>query len=330
MRCNPAHLGAFRQIFSKAFSARRKGVQLGDFRSRVICCKDQLAAGIFIFSPRTSNLRRLFPLTKTRLASRVPDFSWADAAFRQKPIVKFRSSNASLGIVESRRGGNPKRWIGRTENEEIVFPLNRSECESYTKIRNALTIRQPSFRCFRAADGSAFVVEKFEEGEVLSRQTLQSRFPIALLNLADDLVRSATNSKPLEKKSELEISGGLGLATRRACVPSHGDLSIENVLIPRSGSYKVIDWDADYLGFLPAYFDLTTLIVSCAHPSSSYFDATNSDVVVRAIRESPLRGYLENLLASLSIQRRILPDTLEQVAEEWIRVRHRLRGQIKV
>ena len=309
---------------------RQRRSQLSFFRSGLISSKDQLTPGIFIFSPRTSNFRRVFPLVRTRLTSRVPDFSWADVAFGQKPIVKFRSNNESLSIVEARRGGNPKRWIGRTAKEEIVFPLDGSESENYSSLRSCVAIKQPSFQCFHAADGSVFVTEKFEEGDILSRQILQPQFPDALFDLADDLVKSAVNSKPLEMKSELEISRWLGLGTVRTCVPSHGDLSIENVLIPPSGGYKVIDWDADYLGFLPAYFDLTTLIVSCAHSSSANFAGENSDFVVQALRESPLRRFLENLLASFSNQGTFVPEDLNQTAEEWIRVRQRLRDQIKI
>lgn len=201
-------------------------------------------------------------------------------------------------MVEMARGGNPKRWIGRTRDDKIVYPCQTRQ-EEYTEIRKQVQLVQPNWH-LQSIDGRHYVIEERVPGKNLLAIDEQRRARV-VKKIIHDIIRNAQLSPaagqspqfPVGKTSRPKSESGAD-----QLVPSHGDLNARNVLTTGTDGYCVIDWDADYVRSLPPYHDLFTLIVSLvASPNPQ--DLRIADVVSILTAS----GHIAKALQALQSQR---------------------------
>ena len=301
-----------------------------EFRSRIVAVRSDLSSGLFIFSPATSNLFRAIPFSQQSLGARIPRFSWAGESLLSCPVIAVRSGPKSLGIVEVRRGGNPDRWIGRTKKNEIVYPVREEVYGSYQSLRAQVRIEQPRFQLYARDGDTALVVEERVQGEVLSLADMRNEFPTAFFDLAADLIESYRCSQVFSDSRKSQIASELTLKSGLPWTPSHGDLSADNVVVLTSGGYAVIDWDPLYLSWLPAHYDLFSLMVSSAVRADTEFRDEDVGKVEQLVRESPLAPHLMELLREISRSGISEPIDLVDLSWDWIQLRRAIRNNVSV
>ena len=240
------------------------------------------------------------PYVSQSLHPRVRQRTWMYSALTTPPIVNRRAQSASVSVVEISRGGNPRKWIGRTESGNIVYPA-LVDTAWYSEVRNNVSVQQPKWSviCF---EGTEYVVEDRVKGTPVVKLSSHERDQ-ALSLLVGDLVGHIQRFKRLARESHFATNRTSSIFPNFwLLAPSHGDLNVSNVMATLDGSYSVLDWDGLYLDLLPLHFDLVSLLISLEVPRISSSSLIAGDLEIILLRSPHYRDAMRQVSPNCDIQ----------------------------